>query len=867
MISFIFTRFIYFLLYIHLLPTLLCFSLSQPLCHDEERSSLLQFKESFIINKSESVSDDPPKVKFWTHESQSSNCCSWGGVECDEDTGHVISLDLSSSFLYGSIDSNSSLFKLVHLQRLNLADNHFNYSHIPIAIKHLSMLTSLNLSDSAFSGQIPSEISTLSKLSSLSLSHNRLELKGPNFETLITNLTGLEQLHLSQVDISSTVPKSLANLTSLTSLLLRDCGLKGEFPGDIFQLPNLQILNVQLNEDLSGKLPPLLKQSSSLKVLRVAHTSFFGELPSFIEKLTSLKELNASGCNLSGMIPTSIGKLNQLAYLDLSENNFWGKIPLSLANLTQLIELYLDSNHFSGPIPLSFSKLINLEILYLRNNYLSGTVNFDMFIGLKNLTAMDLSNNKISPLIESSMNETFPQFTSLKLSNCSLRKWPDFLRHQSRMEVLNLNGNHIGGRIPEWMWNISRETLFTFSLSENSLIGEVSPTICNLSSLEVLLLSHNKLSGKLPQCLGSFSKSVSILDLSDNAFSGNIPTFTEGNQLKIIDLGHNQLQGILSQSLTNCKMLGYLNLESNKLNDVFPYWLGTLPELEILVLKSNTFHGVIEEPMTNLDFPKLRIIDASYNNFSGKLPLKYMQSWKAMGSRSVGEFEYMLSIPFKHVERGGGQVWQMHYYYTITIAIKGADRHYKELPNLIAIINLCNNNFDGEIPEVIGNLLGLYSIDLSNNNLAGSIPSSLGNLTELESLDLSQNELSGEIPRELAQLTFLQYFNVSHNHLTGPIPQENQLSRFESSSYEGNLGLCGIPVPNKCGDSEALEPVPLSSSEEEQEESTSPFNFGWKVVVIGYGCGFVFGFLIGQIVLARKPNWFAILLGSGIRRQ
>lgn len=203
----------------------------------------------------------------------------------------------------------------------------------------------------------------------------------------------------------------------------------------------------------------------------------------------------------------------------------------------------------------------------------------------------------------------------------------------------------------------------------------------------------------------------------------------------------------------------------------------------------------------------------------------------------------------------------MHYYYTITIVIKGVDRHYEKVQNLIAIINLSNNNFDGEIPEVIGNLLGLHSIDLSNNNLAGSIPSSLGNLTELESLDLSQNELSGEIPRELAQLSFLQYFNVSHNHLTGPIPQENQLSRLESSSYEGNLGLCGIPLPNKCGDSEALEPVPLSSSEEEQEESTSPFQFGWKVVVIGYRCGFVFGLLIGQIVLARKPDWFAMTFG------
>jgi hypothetical protein len=66
----------------------------QPLCHDDESSALLQFKESFIINKSAS-SDDPfayPKVKSWTLEGESSDCCSWDGVSCDEDTGHVLAL-------------------------------------------------------------------------------------------------------------------------------------------------------------------------------------------------------------------------------------------------------------------------------------------------------------------------------------------------------------------------------------------------------------------------------------------------------------------------------------------------------------------------------------------------------------------------------------------------------------------------------------------------------------------------------------------------------------------------------------------------------------------------------------------------------
>ena len=114
-----------------------------PLCHNDERSALLQFKESFIANPSCFIPYAYPyRVASWTLQGENSSCCLWDGVDCDEGSGHVIGLNLSSSCLYGSINSSSSLFRLVHLQVLDLSYNHFNYSHIPSTIGNLSMLTS-----------------------------------------------------------------------------------------------------------------------------------------------------------------------------------------------------------------------------------------------------------------------------------------------------------------------------------------------------------------------------------------------------------------------------------------------------------------------------------------------------------------------------------------------------------------------------------------------------------------------------------------------------------------------------------------------------------------------------------------------------
>jgi hypothetical protein len=285
---FIFMRLLFLLSQLHLILPLSSPFVQPPLCHHDESSALLQFKESFFIKEEMPIYDYYPNCQklasTWAVEGDKSDCCLWYGVECDEATGHVIGLDLSDSCLDGPLNSSSSLFRLVHLQSLNLAYNDFHDSQIPFAVGNLSRLTHLNLSHSWFSGQIPSGVSHLSKLSSLDLSWNYGGLyTGSDLRSFVQNFTSLEELLLSGVNISSVVPESLANLSSLKTLDLGYCGLLGEFPTRLFQLPNLRDLSIAGNWNLTGQLPEF-HSNTSLEVLKLYDTGFYGKLADFNRK-------------------------------------------------------------------------------------------------------------------------------------------------------------------------------------------------------------------------------------------------------------------------------------------------------------------------------------------------------------------------------------------------------------------------------------------------------------------------------------------------------------------------------------------------------------------------------------------------------
>ncbi|CAN6568094.1 unnamed protein product [Malus baccata var. baccata] len=107
-------------------------------CTDKEREALLAFKQGLIM-------DEHSQVLFssWGTEAAKQDCCRWEGVSCDNQTGHVLQLDLNW------------LPRLSSLTYLGLSFVNFSGSQLPYFIGSLTNLGHLDLSGCVFGGKIP----------------------------------------------------------------------------------------------------------------------------------------------------------------------------------------------------------------------------------------------------------------------------------------------------------------------------------------------------------------------------------------------------------------------------------------------------------------------------------------------------------------------------------------------------------------------------------------------------------------------------------------------------------------------------------------------------------------------------------------
>ncbi|KAL3753438.1 hypothetical protein ACJRO7_000783 [Eucalyptus globulus] len=794
-----------------------------------------------------------------------------GSEWCDALSSSVPKLEvLSMSYCSLSGPISASLMSLANILVIQLDGNNLS-SPVPRFLANFSSLKTLSLHDCDLQGELPHEIFQVRTLQILDLSFNEL-LRGslPEFP----ENGSLKTLVLSHTHISGRLPDSVGNLKNLSRIELANCNFHGNIPSSFTNLSRLSYLDFSFNNFTSPI--PSLNKSKNLTYVYLYHNSLIGPIDS-----------------------TQWESLSSLLILDLSFNLLEGNIPSSLFTHPSIQELLLSDNRFSSQLKgFFYAPSHMLQILDLSNNNIGGELPTSIW-ELRGLRYLLLSSNNFSGSFHINWAFSFPKLESLNLASCQLTTLPHFLSNQSELSFLDLSNNYIQGTILRWIWTFRHLNLssnffedvetpldlhsnmevvdlhsnmlrgkfpplssngyyldfssnnFTsvipddignnlpglkfFTLSKNNFHGFIPLSICEAGSLRVLDLSHNHLNGTIPDCL---MESLEVLNLRNNQLNVDIPHIPRTCSLKILDISENLLQGQIPLSLASCMALEFLNIGDNQIDGTFPCHFMTMSHLRVLVLRSNKLHGEIGCSHSHNTWQMLQIIDLSSNDFGGILPVSLIASLEAMKANK--NFTHLRYQFFDYEDD------DLSYVDTMSATLKDLRLELIKIWTIFTLIDFSSNRLEGPIPNTLGDLKALYVLNLSHNAISGSIPPILGNLHQIESLDLSVNYLNGTIPPQLVNLDFLSLLNLSNNQLVGSIPTSGQFLTFAKSSFEGNLGLCGLLLNKSCSiTTNGTEEVGDNGDDDDSEK---------KWFYMGIPLGFVVGFWVfcGPLMFVRS---------------
>ncbi|KAL9983636.1 hypothetical protein ACROYT_G005835 [Oculina patagonica] len=373
---------------------------------------------------------------------------------------------------------------------------------------------------------------------------------------------------------------------------------------------------------------------------------------------------------------------------------------------------------------------------------------------------------------------------------------------------ISLTNNNLVGTLPRSLWKL--RNLQGLCIEGNKeLSGHLNEILsANMTSVLRVLLSYNKLSGKISGEILVNMKSLVKIHLccqKGKGLDGEIPKDI-GNltELQVLSLGENKLYGPIPKSIARLKKLWFLDLETATylssgfenlfnlsslrymhlslagLNGTLPDEFGLyFPVMHECLLQGNSFTGPIPSTMGNMTY--LRHLILARNHFSGKIPksiglIPFLQIVDFSGNQ-LSSFENR--IKFKSLEvlllAGNKQ---------LTWTFDALLEAMESTKDSLRILNIGHCNFLGAIPAKLWDFKNLISIDLRNNNLSGTLPWSHANLVFLHDFDVSSNNLSGQIPERYVDLPSLEVLNISINpHMHGANEESSTLPKYMAVDF------------------------------------------------------------------------------------
>lgn len=532
-----------------------------------------------------------------------------------------------------------------------------------------------------------------------------------------------ETLFLHHLSSNLILNESIDTLNSLKSILFLSIS-----NSKLYTIPHvlcsdrLQIKTLVLQKSCIYTIPTDMYKLHSLCTLNLAHN--------FVEYITT-----GSLPNSLFDIDISYNCLRSLSFIDTLTNLI--QIKANKNNLSDIDNTYvkikkinISDNHINT-INLSSYQYVE-ELKINRNCLVSCVINN---ISLNHLIRLDITNNMLL-FIPSCIKE----LTSLQSLNLSHNKIKIINNIQLNMPLvfLNLSYNYLSS-LPVFGKNI--QSCLKRLYCQFNCLQSLSPQICQLSVIENVNISHNRLK-LLPKKM-SLLKRIKYIYISHNSFR-SYPSFLHNLQsIEIIDISHNF---IVRNILANPKLLT-MNISFNKIQTI-PFYICKFYNLENIDLTSNQISWISNRfaQISNLKSVYLdhnNILVLSLNNFPSKIK--------------------KISASFNNI-------------YNII------NESHTQL-NYLTYLNINHNNIR-RIPSIIFDISNLECLDLSYNFVA-NVPFQISNLKRLKRLYINNNNLYC-INKGLLHIYSLQVLAIANNCIKTPLIDIRNLSQLHYLDMSGH---------------------------------------------------------------------------------
>ena len=592
-----------------------------------------------------------------------------------------------------------------------------------------------------------------------SLNFTNANLQG-SIPQSIGNLTNLEILIFDQnYQIYGSIPDSIGELIYLKTLIIKETFFYGSVPSTIGKLQSLKVLAFVQDYLLGGEIPSIIGNLISLDTLYFYGTSFSGTIPNTICNLTSLQTLFIyENSQLVGTIPNDFGNMKRLTELQINYNpHITGTLPSSFGSLTNLQNLLILATGIYGPIPSELGNLKNVVLMALDGNQFTGTIPSELGM-MTSIKTLEIFQNKLSGSIPSELSNL------LNIEQLSL----GYDQNPSS------EGNHFEGKIPSELCTLPKLSLLEMPANDSTCYPS-----CLHKVLSTIYLSNR------PHCQGFDDLALCNLTFSSNVYE--VISVSSSKVITIVESTHplpdsyNFYQQVLvpfAEEYTIDFVTALLPSPYNNLtlcmtdfcgkpcNDqgycVTPITVPATP-LGITVTYIGPFNGV-----NPWGFSIKITASVPYYGWECSKPsqlLAHSSAYLDIPSYVVGLCESN-TRQWYGISCGSGFVTDIN---LNALNLKGSIPELIFVMPKIEYLSLGYNNFLGYIPNKISPTFRY--LDLSANQLKLALPNTLGDLKKLSTLNLYDNKLTGSVPRSLSNLSnTLQSLDLSANLLEGEIP-------------------------------------------------------------------------------------------------